>query len=366
MTISGDLYSLQERAKVQGYLASVWAIASIVGPTLGGVFAQLGIWRWIFWINLPLGAIAMFMLWRSYHEKRRAAEREPIDYLGAALLASGTTLLLLGLLEGGSAWAWSSGTSVGIFTAASVLLIAFVCVELRVRHPILSLEILRRRVVAASSIASLLIGVAVLGLSTYVPIYAQNVLGFGALVAGLALAAQSIGWPAAASQAGRLYLRWGFRATSVSGALLVLVGSALTLTLGAHSSIWLVALFCLIIGAGMGFTAAPATIAAQASAGHHERGAVTGTNMFARSMGSAIGVAVFGAVVNSRVTLNSAGIPEGAGLAGAMHLVFLAIFLLAAVLLIAVLFLPRHTVQQDGQADAAGDSGDAPGEALAA
>ncbi|WP_344756455.1 MDR family MFS transporter [Gryllotalpicola koreensis] len=342
MTITADLYTLQERAKVQGYLASVWAIASVVGPTLGGVFAQLGIWRWIFWINIPLGTVAVFMLWRSYHEKRAASEREPIDYLGAVLLAGGTTLLLLGLLEGGQAWAWGSALGIGIFILAAALIAGFVYVELRVEHPIFSLALLKRRVVAASTIASLMIGVVVLGLSTYVPIYAQNVLGFGALIAGLALAALTIGWPAAASQAGRLYLRWGFRVTSVIGSLLVVLGAGLTLMLREHSSIWLVALFCFIIGAGMGFTAVPSLIAAQSSAEYHERGAVTGTNMFARSMGSAIGVAIFGAVVNSRVTLTAAGVPEGPGLAHAMHLVYTAIFVVAIVLLVSVLFLPGH------------------------
>lgn len=354
MTITADLYTLQERAKVQGYLASVWAISSVVGPTLGGVFAQLGIWRWIFWVNIPLGAVAVVMLWRSYHEKKHPeAQRETIDYLGAALLAGGTSLLLLGLLEGGSAWSWGSATSVGIFVVSAALLAGFVYVELRVKHPIFSLALLKRRVVTASTVASLMIGVVVLGLSTYVPIYAQNVLGFGALIAGLALAALTLGWPAAASQAGRLYLKWGFRVTSVIGSSLVLAGALLTLTLGAHSSIWFVALFCFIIGCGMGFTAVPSLIAAQASAAWNERGAVTGTNMFARSMGSAVGVAVFGAIVNARVILNASGVPEGAGLTTAMHFVFGGIAVVAAALLVAVLFLPAHRRQEQGQTDAA-------------
>lgn len=354
MTITADLYTLQERAKVQGYLASVWAISSVVGPTLGGVFAQLGIWRWIFWVNIPLGAVAAVMLWRSYHEKKHPeAQRETIDYLGAALLAGGTSLLLLGLLEGGSAWSWGSATSVGIFVVSAALLAGFVYVELRVKHPIFSLALLKRRVVTASTVASLMIGVVVLGLSTYVPIYAQNVLGFGALIAGLALAALTLGWPAAASQAGRLYLKWGFRVTSVIGSSLVLAGALLTLTLGAHSSIWFVALFCFIIGCGMGFTAVPSLIAAQASAAWNERGAVTGTNMFARSMGSAVGVAVFGAIVNARVILNASGVPEGAGLTTAMHFVFGGIAVVAAALLVAVLFLPAHRRQEQGQTDAA-------------
>jgi EmrB/QacA subfamily drug resistance transporter len=354
MTITSDIYTLEERAKTQGYLASVWGIASVVGPTLGGLFSEIGAWRWIFWINIPLALVAGWMLVRSYREERRVGERrERIDYLGAGLLAGGTTALLLGLLEGGTSWAWDSGASIGIFAAAAVLLVAFTVVELRVEQPIFSFALLRRRVVAASTIASLVIGVVVMGLSTYVPIYAQDVLGTSALVAGFALAALTLGWPISASQAGRFYLRWGFRVTSVIGSSLVLVGALLTVTLGAQSSVWLVAVFCFVIGAGMGLTAVPTLIAAQSSAAHNERGAVTGTNMFARSMGSAVGVAVFGAVVNAHVRLDASGVPEGPGLMTAMHLVFLSIAVVALVLLVAVLFMPAHRRREAGLAGSA-------------
>ena len=343
MTITSDIYTLEERAKTQGYLASVWGVASVVGPTLGGLFSEIGAWRWIFWINIPLALIAAVMLLRSYQEHRNASERrERIDYLGAGLLAGGTTALLLGLLEGGTSWAWNAPASFGIFTAAVVLLVAFVIVERTVEQPIFSLSLLTRRVVAASTIASLVIGVIVMGLSTYVPIYAQDVLGASALIAGFALAALTLGWPISAAQAGKIYLRRGFRFTAMIGASLVLVGALLTITLAAQSSIWLVALFCFVIGGGMGLTAVPALIAAQTSASWNERGAVTGTNMFARSMGSAIGVAVFGAVVNAHVRLDASGVPEGAGLMTAMHLVFLSIAAVAVVLLVAVMFMPGH------------------------
>ena len=354
MTITSDIYTLEERAKTQGYLASVWGISSVVGPTLGGFFSEIDAWRWIFWINVPLALVAAAMLVRSYHEHRTAGERrERIDFLGAGLLSGGTTALLLGLLEGGTTWAWDSGASIAIFVAAAVLLAAFIVVELRVEQPIFSLALLRRRVVAASTIASLVIGVVVLGLSTYVPIYAQDVLGVSALVAGFALAALTLGWPISASQAGRFYLRWGFRVTSVIGASLVLLGAVLTMSLGAASPVWVVGLFCFVIGAGMGLTAVPTLIAAQSSAAHNERGAVTGTNMFARSMGSAIGVAVFGAVVNAHVRLNAAGVPEGAGLMTAMHLVFVSLAVVALVLLVSVLFMPAHRRRASGSAGAA-------------
>jgi EmrB/QacA subfamily drug resistance transporter len=340
MTITSDIYTLEERARTQGYLASVWGISSVVGPTLGGVFSEFVSWRWIFWVNLPLAVLAAVMLARRYQESQHEPTREPIDYVGAALLTTGSTLLLLGLLEGGTTWAWGSAPSMTILAVAVALLAAFVLHGRRTAHPIIDLSLLRRRVVGASTAASLLIGVIVLGLSTYVPVYAQEEIGVGPLVAGFALAALTLGWPLSASNSGRLYLRIGFRLTAVIGSSLVLVGSALTLLWESGSSIWLVAAFCFVVGAGMGLTAVPTLIAAQASAAGHERGAVTGTNMFARSIGSAVGVAVCGAIVNAHTRLGPDGTPQGPGLMSALHLVFLLLAVCAAGLLVFAALMP--------------------------
>lgn len=332
MTITADIYTLAERAKAQGYLASVWAISAVVGPTLGGVFSEFTSWRWIFVINVPLCAVAAWMLARRYHEPAHKGAREPIDYVGAVLLAGGSTLLLLGLLEGGGTWAWTSAPSVGIFAAAVVLLLAFGLHATRSRYPIVDLRILRRRVVGVSSTISLLVGVVVLGLSTYIPIYAQGVLGTGPLLAGFALAAMTIGWPLSSTNAGHLYLRIGFRFTTLVGTTLALTGTALLLLLDDASSLVMVAASCFVVGAGMGLTSVPTLIAAQTSAAFTERGAVTGTNMFARSLGSAVGVAVCGAIVNARTTIGAGGTPVGPGLMSALHLVFVLLVGCAVVL----------------------------------
>jgi len=346
MTIASDIYTLEERAKTQGYLASVWGIAAIVGPTLGGVFSEFVSWRWIFFINIPLSLLAAWMLWRRFTEKGHGERVRPrIDYAGAVLLTAGTALVILGLLEGGTAWTWNSAASIIIFVAGGAALVAFVFVERAAQHPILPLGVLRRRVIWASTLASLIIGAIVLGLSTYIPIYAQNVLGVSALVAGFALAAQTVGWPLTSSIAGRFYLRLGFRSTSVIGASIVTAGALLLLTLGEHSSIWFVGVFCFVIGAGMGLTAVPTLIAAQTAVGWQERGMVTGTNMFARSIGSAVGVAVFGAIVNANTEVAADGTPYGPQLATAAHLVFAAIALVALVLLAAVLLMPTRRAQ---------------------
>ncbi|WP_306574924.1 MDR family MFS transporter [Isoptericola croceus] len=345
LTIAADIYTLEERAKTQGYLASVWAISSVVGPTLGGVFSEFVSWRWIFFVNVPLCAVAAWMLVRRYHESPREGAREPIDYAGAALLATGSTALLLGLLEGGSTWAWHSPASLAIFVAAVTLLAGFALRARRARYPIIDLSILRRRVIAVPSAAALMVGVIVLGLSTYIPIYAQGVLGVGPLVAGFTLAAMMVGWPLSATNAGHLYLRLGFRLTAVIGSALVLTGTALALLLGASTAVVAVAGVCFLVGVGMGLTAVPTLIAAQSAASFSERGAVTGTNMFARSLGSAVGVAVCGAIINSRTAVGADGVPEGPGLMSAMHVVFVVIAACAAVLVVLAALMPADRQQ---------------------
>jgi EmrB/QacA subfamily drug resistance transporter len=348
MTIVGDIYSMAERAKVQGYIASVWAMSAVIGPTLGGVFADYLSWRWIFFVNLPLGIAAGYVMWRRYGEdvERR---KHTIDYLGAVLLAAGGTLLLLGLLEGGVRWEWDSAAGVGIFLAAAVLLAAFVVVESRTSEPVLPLWIFRRRVLNASNSGAFIVGVLLLGLTSYVPLYAQGVLGHGALTAGLALAAMTIGWPIAASTSGRFYLTIGFRKTVLMGAVFVIVGAALLLPVSADSGLWALALPCFVMGIGFGYVASPGVIVAQSSVDWQHRGVATGTNMFSRSIGSAVGVAVFGAIVNSRVAESATAdvplslelLPAGV-LAPAIHAVFVCSSVVAPALLLSGLLMPRR------------------------
>ncbi|HET8663393.1 MAG TPA: MDR family MFS transporter [Nocardioides sp.] len=301
MTIIGDIYTLQERATVQGYMASVWATAALVGPTLGGVFSDTIGWRWIFFVNLPLGAAAAWVLWRRFDENV-ARKRHRIDYLGSSLLAVGGTLLLLALLEGGVEWAWDSALSILLFAGAAVVLVGFVTVERVAAEPVLPLWIFRMRVLNVTNAGSLVVGILLMGLSSYVPLYAQRVLGTGALVAGLALAAMTIGWPVAAATAGRLYLTIGFRATLSIGAFFSVVGALILLSVDASSSVWYLAFACFVLGLGFGYVASPGVVAAQTAVSWSSRGVATSANMFSRSVGSAVGVAVFGAVVNSYVS----------------------------------------------------------------
>ena len=350
MTIVGDIYSMEERAKVQGYIASVWAAASLIGPTLGGVFSDYLSWRWIFFVNLPIGLAAGWVLWRRFEEKVER-RRHSIDYAGAGLLALGGVLLLLALLEGGVRWAWTSPTSVSVFALAVVLLVGFVLVERRAAEPVLPLWIFRSRVLNTASAASFVVGVLMLGLSSYVPLYAQAVLGHGAVVAGLALAAMTIGWPIAASTSGRFYLSIGFRATMLMGAAFAVAGAAPLLTIGPDSSLLHLAAPCFVMGIGFGFVASPAIVAAQSSVTWQHRGVATGANMFARSVGSSVGVAVFGAIANAIVADRAGGVvpdlehlPAGV-LDPAIHAVFVGSAVVAVLLLVVGALMPGRVVE---------------------
>jgi len=353
MTIIGDLYSVSERARVQGYTASVWGISAIVGPALGGLFSDYLSWRWIFFVNVPLGAIAVWVLIRRFNEQvtRRT---HAIDYAGAVVLTGGASLLILGLLQGGVAWAWSSVTSLTVLGAAAALLAAFVLVERRASEPILPGWVFTRRLLVGSNLASFGVGALLIALTSYVPLFVQGVLGTSATVAGFALAAMTIGWPLAAAMAGRCYLRIGFRDTALTGSAFVVTGAALLMMLGEQSQVWHVAASCFVVGLGLGLVTSPTLVAAQSSVDWGGRGVVTATNMFARSMGSAVGIAVFGAIFNASISGRMAiegsatvdSVPNGT-LDPAIHGVFLGSGVVALAVVAAVCLVPRRVRTAD-------------------
>jgi EmrB/QacA subfamily drug resistance transporter len=341
VTIAGDIYTVAERALAQGYIASVWAISSVVGPTLGGVFSQLGIWRWIFFVNVPLCLLAGGLIARNFHEtvERR---KHRIDYLGSVLLTSGMTLLILGVLEGGQAWAWDSPPGVAVFAVGAALLVAFGLVERRAAEPVLPPWVFSRRLLATTTFLALGLGVILIGLTSYVPTYLENSLGVPPLVAGLALAALTIGWPISASLSGRLlYLRFGFRPAVLIGLGLVVVATGALALFARSPSVAMVAITCFVTGLGMGLVASPSLIAAQASVDWHERGVATGTNLFARSIGSAVGAAVLGAIANGVITASGRPATDPIAAADSGSAVFLAVLGAAVLTVVAGLLMPK-------------------------
>jgi len=339
ITIAGDIYTVAERAKAQGYIASVWAASSVVGPTLGGLFAQFASWRWIFFVNIPLCLLAAWVLWRSYDESvERRGHR--IDYAGAAVLTVSLTLLILAVLEGGQAWAWDSWQSITTFAVGGALLLAFVLIERRAAEPVLPLEIFSRRLIVATSLISVGVGAVLVGLTSYVPTFLESTTGATPLVAGLAVAALTVGWPISASQSGRLYLRIGFRPTALIGLGLASVGSLALWLTSSRPNVWATAASCFVVGLGLGLVATPTLIAAQASVPWNERAVVTGSNMFMRSVGSAVGVAIFGAIANGTIARNGGEASSEAIRLGSAA-VFLATLAAALVSIAAGLLMPH-------------------------
>ncbi|HET7572441.1 MAG TPA: MDR family MFS transporter [Gaiellaceae bacterium] len=371
-TIVGDLYSVRERGKIQGWISSVWGVSAVVGPAIGGFFAEYWTWRGIFYLNLPLGIAAAFMLQRHLREN---VVRRPhrIDVAGATLLTAGLALLVLALLEGGVSWAWLSAPSLALFAGAAVLLAVFVRVERRAAEPILPSWIFGRRILLAANLAGLAIGAILIGESSWVPTYGQGVVGVGAVLAGFAMATMSFGWPLASTAAARLYLRIDFRATALVGSVFSIAGTLL-LALFVHdgSGLWRVALASFVVGVGLGFASTATVVAVQSVVGWERRGVVTGSNMFIRSLGSAIGVAVFGSIANTTLAdrfhhpppalagklphaIDAASLsfsrahesPEVVayvreGLYAAVHRVFWALVAAAVLGLVAQLLLPRR------------------------
>ncbi|HEV7812902.1 MAG TPA: MFS transporter, partial [Leifsonia sp.] len=295
-------------------------------------------------VNVPLCILAGWMLIRNFHEKVEHRKHR-IDYAGAILLTFGMSLLILAVLEGGQAWAWDSVWSIGTFVIGGLLLVAFVLVERKAAEPILPLWVFSRRLLVTTTLVSLGVGAVLIGLTSYVPTYLEGTIHVEPIIAGLAVAALTIGWPIAASLSGRFYLRIGFRNTALVGTAIAIVGAVVLALTASHPSVLFVAVSCFIVGLGMGLIATPTLIAAQSSVAWNERGVVTGTNLFARSIGSSVGVAVFGAIANSIIAGSIGGEQDPATVQAASTAVFVAVAVVAVLTIAAGLAMPRARVE---------------------
>ena len=301
-TLAGDLFTIEERAKMQGYLSSVWGLSAIIGPAIGGLFVQYASWRWIFYINIPIGAAALTTLSIFLHENVQH-RRHQIDYSGSILLILSIGLIITGLLEGGVEWNWASLGSFATLGGGILLVILFILWEHRATEPVLPTWVFGQRILLAANLGSLGVGVLTIGLSSYLPTYLQGVLGQTPLAAGFALAAMSVGWPIASAFSGRLYLRIGFRNTALIGAVVTIGGALGFVSIGSGSSIIEAALFSFMTGVGLGLGSTSLVVLIQSIVPWSRRGVVTGANMFTRQLGSTLGVAVYGTLVNAALAL---------------------------------------------------------------
>lgn len=292
-TIIADVYSPKERASVQGWLSSVWGVAAIVGPLTGAWLVQHFSWALIFWVNVPIGIVSMLMLARCFPENREKSPHR-LNLAGSAWLMLTVSALLTALLQAETLGYW------GLLLVAVALLAGWALQrhERRASEPLFPLVIWRSRPLVAGNAGNLLIGAAMMGISAFLPTWIQGISGGSPLQAGSALAMMSIGWPLASTLSGRLMQRTSYRFTAQLGALLLIAGTALLLTLQAGSPIWQAGAIAFVIGTGMGMTSTTFLIAVQNSAEFSIRGICTASIMFSRMLGSAIGTAVMGAVLN--------------------------------------------------------------------
>ena len=302
--IMGDVIPPRERGRYTGYLGSVFAVTSVVGPLLGGFLTDHVSWRWIFYVNVPVGAVALVVTAKALRLPK--PERVPgrrIDFLGAALLVVGVAAVLLGLEWGGTEHPWGSPLILALLAGGSTTVVAFIAWERRVEDPILPLRLFRNDIVSVAGAMAFLAGVTMYGGIIYLPLFLQVVKGVSASSSGLLLVPLMVGVLCAAIPVGRLITRTGrykftgpvgFGSLMVSGGLLALtmhVSTPLPVTFGLMAA----------FGLGVGTLSPPLTLAVQNAVERSDLGAATATNMFLRNLGGSVGVAVFGSVFAGRI-----------------------------------------------------------------
>ncbi|MFZ3498086.1 MFS transporter [Streptomyces sp. 5.8] len=299
-TLAADLYPLKDRPRIQARMSVVWATSALAGPALGGLIATYTDWRWIFLINLPLAAAALWVISRHLVEPTRAPGRTgPVDWAGALAVFACGGLLLFALVQGGVAWPWLSAPSLGLFAAAVVLGVLVVRIERRAEQPILPGWVWRRRTIAAVNLAMAGLGLLMVAPMVFMPTYAQSVLGLGPTGAGLVTSAMTLSWPISAALAQHVYRRIGFRNTAATGvALAALILGSFTL-LPYPAPVWQPVLIMLLLGAALGLFQLPLIVGVQSTVGWEERGTTTASVLFCRNVGQSVGAALLGAVANA-------------------------------------------------------------------
>lgn len=297
-TLAGDLYSVEERAKIQGWLSSVWGVSAVAGPALGGAFAEYLSWHWIFLINLPLGAVSITLIYFFLRERKPKIIHK-IRFSSAVSILATMALLMYGLLQGGQAWPWLSFQSFGITVLCVVLLLVTMRLERTNPEPIMPRWIWKNRVLLGTNLALVGMGMTMMVPSMYLPVYAQSVTGVNPITAGFILASMSLTWPLFSGFSGRLYLAIGFRNTALVGILFVITGVSLFLFVPFPGPVWMLVGSQLLMGAGFGLISTPLIVGVQSIVAWNKRGVVTGASMFSRYFGQTLGAALFAAVFNS-------------------------------------------------------------------
>nr|WP_275580271.1 MDR family MFS transporter [Metabacillus crassostreae] len=368
-TIVGDIYTKEERAKIQGYLSSVWGISAIMGPALGGLLVEFVSWRFVFWLNVPLGILAIIGLYLFLHETIEK-KKQSIDFVGAILLTLSVTSFMFVLVEGGVRWKWISLPTIALLVFSIFAFLIFIYVERKAKDPMMPFDLWKKRSILIANLTSLTTGVILIGLSTFLPTFVQGVMEEPAIIAGLTLTTMSIGWPIAATLAGKSILKIGYRTTSIIGGISLILGSIIFIILKSNDSPLFAATGSFLIGIGMGLTTTAFIVSIQSNVNWNKRGVATATNMFMRNVGSTIGAALLGGILNTQLinffskhgvedtlSLDSTAMlldqsqrnhlsEEGQvliqdGLSFALNSVYWVVFLFAIISFILILFLPK-------------------------
>ncbi len=344
-TIVGDLYAGPQRAKIQGVFASVWSIAALLGPLVGGYFVDYASWRWIFYMNVPVCVFSIVIIIAYLHERheRRFAK---IDYLGATVFLIGLSALLFALLSG-SDYGWSSPLIIGLFIVAVVLLTFFIFVELRVAEPMIPLKLYKNRVIAALNVSVLFAFSIVAMVSVYLPMWIQSVLGHTATESGLTLMPMSLAWQAGSISVGWLLYRIGAKTSVVFGGVTLTLAVSWLSLLQIDSPYWILIGIVCLMGFGMGYISTPTTVLVQSAVVQEYRGAATASVTLMQSLGQTIGVAVFGSILNA-YTLGSEN-ADIAQVAAGIQAIFTVGVGLAVATLISVCLMPTHRTIMEQQ-----------------
>ncbi|MGO9854997.1 MAG: MFS transporter [Acidimicrobiales bacterium] len=295
-TIIGDVVSPRDRGRYMGLFGAMFAVATVIGPLIGGLCVTYLSWRWVFYINLPLGILALFVTGAVLPGHLRRVGHT-IDYAGALLLAASATSLILFASLGGISWAWASLPSVACAVLGVVLAVAFLYAEKVAAEPVIPLKLFRVRVFNAASAIGFVMGFAMFGALTFLPLFMQNVKGVSPTVSGLRILPLMLGMLGASVTSGRLVTRWGrYKVFPIVGMALMTVGAYLLSLIDASTDNWVLAFYMFVFGVGMGLTMQVLVVAVQNSVSYQDLGVATSSATFFRMIGGSFGTAVFGAI----------------------------------------------------------------------